>query len=134
MQVRYDGTLGFPGGIVDKGETPEVAVNREMCEELGCSPEICTILDADHVMSQVSYKTQFCLHFYAKQISIETLQQIEANVTTCKEYGAEVCYYNRFSQGLCNNDKTYISITLSKLILISQSYISYLLLNYDKYY
>ena len=88
--MRFDGTLGFPGGMIDHGETPEMAVNREMCEELGCSPDICTILDTDHVMSQVSYKTQFCLHFYAKQISIETLRQIEGSVTACKEYGAEV--------------------------------------------
>jgi len=34
--MRFDGTLAFPGAIVDKGETPAVAVNREMCEELGC--------------------------------------------------------------------------------------------------
>ena len=90
MQVRFDGTLGFPGGIVDKGETPEVAVNREMCEELGCSPDSCVILEMDHVMSQVSYKTQFCLHFYAKQITLATLQQMERGVITCKEYGSEV--------------------------------------------
>ena len=90
MQIRFDGTLGFPGGVVDKGETPEMAVNREMCEELGCSPDICTILDTDHVMSQVSYKTQFCLHFYAKQISIETLQQMERSAIVCSDYGSEV--------------------------------------------
>ena len=76
MQVRFDGTLGFPGAIVDGG-TPEVAVNREICEELGCSPDSCVILESDHVMSQVSHKTQFCLHFYAKQISLATLEQME---------------------------------------------------------
>ena len=90
MQVRFDGTLGFPGGIVDKGETPEVAVNREMYEELGCSLDSCIILEKDHVMSQVSYKTQFCLHFYAKQIALATLQQMERSVISCKEYGSEV--------------------------------------------
>ena len=91
MQIRFDGTLGFPGGIVDKGETPEVAVNREMCEELGCSPDSCIILEKDHVMSQVSYKTQFCLHFYAKQISLATLQQMERSAIICSDYGSEVC-------------------------------------------
>lgn len=35
MQMRFDGTLGFGGGIVDPGETPEEAVNRELSEEFG---------------------------------------------------------------------------------------------------
>ena len=90
MQIRFDGTLGFPGGVVDKGETPEVAVNREMCEELGCSPDSCVILETDHVMSQVSYKTRFCLHFYAKQITLATLQQMERSAIVCSDYGSEV--------------------------------------------
>ena len=93
MQVRFDGTLGFPGGIVDEGETPEVAVNREMCEELGCSSDSCVILETDHVMSQVSYKTQFCLHLYAKQISLTTLEQMERSTIVCSDYGSEVCVY-----------------------------------------
>ena len=91
MQVRFDGTLGFPGGIVDEGETPEVAVNREMCEELGCSPDSCVILESDHVMSQVSHKTQFCLHLYAKQISLTTLEEMERSTIVCSDYGSEVC-------------------------------------------
>lgn len=37
MQMRFDGTLGFAGGIVDAGETPEEAVNRELSEEFGRS-------------------------------------------------------------------------------------------------
>ena len=90
MQVRFDGTLGFPGGMVDEGETPEVAVNREMCEELGCSPDSCIILETDHVMLQVSHKTQFCLHSYAKQISLTTLKQMERSTVVCSDYGSEV--------------------------------------------
>ena len=90
MQIRFDGTLGFPGGVVDKGETPEMAVNREMCEELGCSPDSCVITTADHVMSQVSYQTQFCLHFYAKEIAIETLNSMERSAIVCSDYGSEV--------------------------------------------
>ena len=37
MQMRFDGTLGFAGGMVDPGETPEDAVNRELSEEFGMS-------------------------------------------------------------------------------------------------
>ena len=35
MQLRFDGTLGFHGGMIDPEETPEGAVNRELAEELG---------------------------------------------------------------------------------------------------
>ena len=90
MQIRFDGTLGFPGGVVDQGETPEMAVNREMCEELGCSSDSCVITIADHVISQVSYQTQFCLHFYAKEIAIETLHSMERSAIVCNDYGSEV--------------------------------------------
>lgn len=32
MQLRFDGTMGFPGGLVDVGETPEQAASREIRE------------------------------------------------------------------------------------------------------
>ena len=35
MQMRFDGTLGFPGGLVDAGEDPVQGLNREMHEEIG---------------------------------------------------------------------------------------------------
>ena len=37
MQARFDGCLGFPGGLLDKDETEEVfeALNRELQEEIG---------------------------------------------------------------------------------------------------
>lgn len=32
MQLRFDGTMGFPGGLVEVGETPEQAASRELRE------------------------------------------------------------------------------------------------------
>ena len=32
MQMRFDGTLGFPGGELEEGETPEEAASREVRE------------------------------------------------------------------------------------------------------
>ena len=42
MQMRFDGTLGFAGGIVEPGETPEEAVNRELSEEWGRVGGVCS--------------------------------------------------------------------------------------------
>ena len=35
MQLRFDGTLGFPGGFLEKEELPVVGLNRELTEEIG---------------------------------------------------------------------------------------------------
>ena len=35
MQMRFDGVLGFPGGLLEKGEDPVNGLNREMEEEIG---------------------------------------------------------------------------------------------------
>jgi U8 snoRNA-decapping enzyme len=34
MQMRFDGRLGFPGGIVDPGERIVEGLNRELLEEI----------------------------------------------------------------------------------------------------
>lgn len=42
MQLRYDGTMGFPGGLVDVGETPEQAASREIREVCPSGTQLCT--------------------------------------------------------------------------------------------
>lgn len=87
MQVRFDGTLGFPGGVVDQGETPDQAVSRELGEETGSavSMESC-----DHVLTSYSTKTKLCLHFYAKQMSMDAFSEVEGGITRAKDWGSEV--------------------------------------------
>lgn len=34
MQLRFDGKLGFPGGLINESEVPVDGLNRELTEEI----------------------------------------------------------------------------------------------------
>ena len=43
MHIRFDGSFGFPGGLIDDGEDVITGLNRELEEEIGWSPEFSKI-------------------------------------------------------------------------------------------
>ena len=90
MQVRFDGTLGFAGGVVNAGESPEEAVGREVAEEVGCAPGLINFTTDDHVITHYFDHTHFCFHFFAKEVSLEQLAQLEADATQATRWGVEV--------------------------------------------
>ena len=93
MQFRFDGTIGFPGGIVDAGELPEEAVTREFFEEVGSGDSEgakVVFSPTDKVVTHYSSHTQLCLHFYAKEVPPEQFAAIERAVPFCKHWGEEV--------------------------------------------
>ncbi len=82
--------LGFVGGIVDEGETPEEACTRECCEELGIAPSLLSITKKHHLFTHFSDHTKYCLHFYAIEIPYSTYTEIEAKVLQSRDWGDEV--------------------------------------------
>ena len=67
MQMRFDGTLGFAGGMIDEGESPEQCVTREFQEEIGCG---------EAGRSPVVFAEQVCIIklFYTVKSCTPTLQ------------------------------------------------------------
>lgn len=92
MQMRFDGLLGFPGGLVDKGEDPVTGLNREMLEEIGLDLEQYAFNDGEHAISFLHEKKKLILHFYIKEVSIEQFRGIEEKCCHAHEYGIEVSF------------------------------------------
>ncbi|XP_041654385.1 U8 snoRNA-decapping enzyme [Cheilinus undulatus] len=96
MQMRFDGLLGFPGGLVNPHkETLEAGLSRELLEELGVEVPISV---EDHVEtcfappSSPSFSSsRLILHFYVKKMDEEQIREVErAAVSTAADYGQEV--------------------------------------------
>merc|ERR1712213_131180 len=94
MQVRFDGYMGFPGGLVDPEDASVVdGLNRELSEEINLSP--------DHKVSQDQFvactydetpegKADNLRYLYAKQVTEDQFKRIEADGLAAKDYGTEV--------------------------------------------
>ncbi|XP_040009737.1 U8 snoRNA-decapping enzyme [Xiphias gladius] len=95
MQMRFDGLLGFPGGLVNPTEeTLEAGLSRELLEELGVALPISV---EDHVdschapASSLSSSSRLITHFYVKKMEEEQIREVErAAASTATDHGQEV--------------------------------------------
>ncbi|XP_047453409.1 U8 snoRNA-decapping enzyme [Mugil cephalus] len=95
MQMRFDGLLGFPGGLVDQSkETLEAGLSRELSEELGLA---IPVTEEDLVESCFAPASPFqrspnlILHFYVKKIEEELVNEVErVAASTAADHGQEV--------------------------------------------
>lgn len=90
MQLRFDGYLGFPGGLVDGDETPIEAVNREMKEEMNFDTSKHSVAVRHHVVSHVNEAMGFVAHFYALPVPFPDFLDVERVCLTADDYGKEV--------------------------------------------
>ncbi|ERE75516.1 U8 snoRNA-decapping enzyme isoform X2 [Cricetulus griseus] len=91
MQMRFDGRLGFPGGFVDSQDSSlEDGLNRELLEELGDAVSAFRVERSDYRSSHLAAKQRVVAHFYAKRLTPEQLQAVEARAPQAKDHGLEV--------------------------------------------
>ncbi|KAG8312843.1 U8 snoRNA-decapping enzyme [Homalodisca vitripennis] len=90
MQMRFDGNLGFPGGLVDAGEDSIKALNRELTEEMNLDTSKHSVSESSYVVTHWSISKRLCLHFYALEVSLAELYEIEKRALLAKDYGSEV--------------------------------------------
>ncbi|XP_053173648.1 U8 snoRNA-decapping enzyme [Scomber japonicus] len=90
MQMRFDGLLGFPGGLVNPAEeTLEAGLGRELLEELGVAIPVSI---EDHVDScYAPASSRLITHFYVKKMEEEQIREVErAAASTATDHGQEV--------------------------------------------
>lgn len=91
MYMRFDGRLGFPGGFVsDHSPTLEDGLNQELLKRLGEGVSTFTVDHGDYRSSLTHAKSKVVAHFYAKCLTLEQLQTVEAKAPLAKDYGLEV--------------------------------------------
>ena len=84
MQMRFDGRLGFPGGLVNLQDTSlEAGLNRELIEELGEAAADFRVERADYRSSHAGSGPHVVAHFYAKRLTLEQL--VEIGRASCRE-------------------------------------------------
>lgn len=103
LQLRFDGTIGFPGGFVDTEESLEDALRRELSEELGPGASTLDIEESNLVASHVHPDKPLCLHFYCKKIKMNEFIDIEKRSHEGAQHGLEV----KFSFTSCNINETH---------------------------
>ena len=90
MQMRFDGFIGFPGGLGELSESVEAGLNRELEEEVGLHLQEYAISREDFMVCHLNHRTKLCLFFYTKEVKLKEFVAIKRNMFSAKDYGTEV--------------------------------------------
>ncbi|XP_018016749.1 U8 snoRNA-decapping enzyme [Hyalella azteca] len=91
MHLRFDGTFGFPGGLINRGEDILDGLTRELKEELAYNPAVHKpITYDDYHSSRIVEDKLLVLHLFVVELSMDQFVSLEKNATSAEEYGVEV--------------------------------------------
>lgn len=94
--MRFDGKVGFPGGLVDPGEDIITGLNRELVEEINLDLKKHAIESGDflfcHYIANESDKaiSSRIRVFFSKEVTKSDYEEIERRSLVAKEFGYEV--------------------------------------------
>jgi ADP-ribose pyrophosphatase len=92
MQLRFDGYIGFPGGLINEGEDILSGLNRELFEEINVNVQKHPVKEEHYVVTHWCPSKKLLLHFYALEVSIDDLKVIEEEAVKAYDYGTEVIF------------------------------------------
>ena len=91
MVARFDGALGFPGGIIDPSDLDAAdGLNREMLEEIALDLNKHRFILDDHLFSHVVRSRKLVTHFFAKVMNLDEYHQVEGRVAMAADWSTEV--------------------------------------------
>ena len=102
-KLRFDGKLGFPGGLVEPGEDIVAGLNRELVEEINLDITKHSIKEEDFVFCHYipseddQTKSSRIRIFFAKEVTKSDFEIIEKRSLDAKEFGYEVGIYILYS-------------------------------------
>ena len=94
--MRFDGKVGFPGGLVEPYEDFVTGLNRELVEEINLDMEKYALTKADfllcHFISNKNddSKSSRIRLFFAKEVTTSDYAIIEKRSLDAKDFGCEV--------------------------------------------
>lgn len=100
----YDGKLDLPGGTIEFGETPEVALKRELMEETGIEVNKYQLYDANSVLVDWLYNDElvkvhhFGMFYQILEFSNEVKHDIEIDAQNDDSLGAEFYEIDKLSK------------------------------------
>jgi U8 snoRNA-decapping enzyme len=116
MQLRFDGYIGFPGGLIHEGEDILSGLNRELFEEVNVNVQKHPVKEEHYVVTHWCPSKKLLLHFYAVEIPINDLKVIEEEAVKAHDYGTEVIF--QFDVFMCIILKQiFLMSSFSKILL-----------------
>ena len=96
IQMRFDGKIGFPGGLVEPNEDPVIGLNRELVEEINLDLSKYAITKNDFLFCHYipneddrNMSSRLRL-FFAKQVTKAEYESIEKQSLDAHDFGQEV--------------------------------------------